>query len=218
MKVTGGWLQQAMRLSGLAGAALPFLFTSVSGESVSLPEPHCPTVKQYAQRVDLHDLSQLAPKDVRNIKAASKAITELAQLDTIYIDKDYNDLYGMKEDISPRTVIFPHASCPSGCTGYIVSATEYGFSSVPFYYRYNVKLEPRGIDRNGLNKNSYGGLILLDIDQRNIIVLQRRNRTLQDAPTLIIAPASQAGTYYNQMRDNLICLAGEPLGVSDDDK
>ena len=208
---SAGWAQLVIRLGAVAGVAAPFLLTPAFGNSVSFPEPGCPAVKEYAQKVDLHDLSPLAPKDVTNITAALKAIPELAQLDTIYIDKDHSSIYTMKADISPRTVIFPRESCSSGCTGYIVSDTAHGFSSIPFYYRYNVVLEPRGINRKGLNESTYGGLILLDMDQRNIIILQRRDKKLQDAPTIVIAPASQAGIYDNEQRDYRICLTADPL-------
>lgn len=211
MKVIGDYSRRTIWLAALAGAALPFLFTpALSDGAYELPEPNCLTVKKYTQKVDLNNLSSLAPKDVINLTVARRDIPELAQLNTIYIDRDYDEFYTMKADISPRTVVFPYESCPSGCVGYIVNATEHGLSYIKFYYRYNVEVEPRGIVLGGRNNDAYGGLILLDIDKRNIIVLQRRDRKLQDAPTITIAPASLIKTYYSYQKIYHNCLLDAP--------
>jgi len=211
MKMMGARLTHAIWLGFLAAAVMPLLMMPAYSESYSFPEPDCPTVKRYAQKVDLHDLSNLVQKDAKNISAALKIIPQLAQLSSIYIDNDYNDIYTKKADISPRTVIFPHESCPSGCTGYIVNDAEHGFSSIPFYYRHNVFVEPSGFLDGQIEDGRYGGLVLLDLDRRNIISLQRRDKKQSDSSTIVISPASQAGTYSKKQQKYLTCLEGGPL-------
>ena len=208
MQLTMRWLQHVVKLSAFAGAVMPFFCAPAFSELYDFVDPTCIGIESYAQKVDLHNLSNLAPKDVKNITVALKIIPELAHLDTIYIDSDDASRYYTKADVSPRTIIFPYKSCPSGCIGYIVNDTAQGFSSIPFYYLYNISIEP-SID----NKTPMSGrLVLLDLDQRNIVVLQRRNRNEKDASTVLIAPASQAGAYDQTQSYYLSCLTDRPSG------